>query len=53
MEEVITKSTIGTGGFFATIGLSNVNEIVSLAVGIATLGYMIVSIIKIVKGLDD
>lgn len=53
MEEVITKSFVGTGGFFATLGLSQFNEFVSLAVGLATLTYMIVSIIKIIKGFDD
>jgi len=51
MDEVIYKSFIGTGGFLATIGLAPINEVVSLMVGLATLVYMIVSIIKITKGL--
>ena len=51
MEEVITKSLVGTGGFFATLSLAPINELVSLLVGLATLVYMIVSIIKITKGL--
>ena len=53
MEDIITKSFVGTSGFFATLGLAPINEIVSLAVGLATLGYMIVSIIKITKGLNE
>jgi len=51
MEEVITKSLVGTGGFFATLGLAPISEVVSLLVGVATLVYMIVSIIKITRGL--
>lgn len=51
MEEVITKSLVGTGGFFATLSLTPISEVVSLMVGVATLIYMIVSIIKITKGL--
>ncbi len=52
MDEILTKSFVGTGGFFATLSLSKFNEIVSLAVGLATLVYMIVSIIKITKNLN-
>ena len=51
MDEVITKSLVGTGGFFATLSLAPISEVISLLVGIATLVYMIVSIIKITKGL--
>lgn len=51
MDDIITRSTIGTGGFFATLGLSNINEIVSIAVGLATFVYMVVSIIKALRKL--
>ena len=51
MDEVIVKSLVGTGGFFATLGLAPISEVVSLMVGVATLVYMVVSIIKITKGL--
>ena len=51
MDEIITKSLVGTGGFFATLSLTPISEVVSLMVGVATLIYMIVSIIKITKGL--
>jgi hypothetical protein len=51
MEEVIMKSLVGTGGFFATLSLAPISEVVSLMVGVATLVYMVVSIIKITKGL--
>ena len=46
MEEVIMKSLVGTGGFFATLSLAPISEVVSLLVGVATLVYMIVSISK-------
>lgn len=49
MEDIITRSSIGTGGFLATLGLSSINEIVSIAVGLATFCYMVVSIIKSLK----
>jgi hypothetical protein len=60
MEEVITKSLVGTGGFFATLSLAPISEVVSLMVGgyvnlisrithLATLVYMVVSIIKITR----
>jgi hypothetical protein len=51
MDEIFTKSFVGTSGFFATLGLAKFSEFVSLAVGLATLVYMILSIIKITKGL--
>jgi uncharacterized membrane-anchored protein len=50
MQDIIYKSTIGTGGFIATLGLQEINAVVSLLVGLATLGYMVSSIIKIWKG---
>jgi hypothetical protein len=53
MEEIFTKSLIGTGGFLATLGLQEINSFVSLLVGLATLVYMVSSIIKIWKGLSD
>lgn len=49
IEDITTKSAIGMGGTLATIGLESVNELVSLAVGLATFVYMICSIIKLVK----
>jgi len=49
--DAIYKSTIGTGGFIATIELSNINEILGLVVGIATLVYMTASATKIIKEL--
>ena len=51
MNEVITKSLVGTGGSFATFSLTPISEVVSLLVGVDTLVYMVVSIIKIMKGL--
>jgi hypothetical protein len=52
MDEFIAKSLVGIGGFFATLGLTPISEVVSLMVGLATLVYMVVSIIKITKGLN-
>jgi len=51
MEDMIYKSTIGTGGFIATIELGQVNEILGLVVGLATLVYMTASAVKVIKEL--
>jgi hypothetical protein len=48
-EEIIYKSTLGTGGFLATIGLTPVNEILGFIVGIATLVYMTASAVKVIQ----
>jgi len=51
MNDIIYKSTIGTGGFIATIELATVNEILVFCVGISTFLYMTVSAIKVIKEL--
>ena len=51
MQDVISRTTLGTGGFLATVGLQQINAVISLFVGIATLTYMVLSIYKIVKKL--
>lgn len=51
MYEAIYRSTIGTGGFIATIELGQVNDLLGIAVGLATLAYMTVSAIKIIREL--
>lgn len=51
IEDFITRTTFGASGLFATIGLAQVNLVVSILVGLATLTFMIVSIIKILKEL--
>ena len=51
MNDVIYKSTVGTGGFIATIELSNINEILGLVVGLATLVYMTASAFKVIREL--
>jgi hypothetical protein len=53
MHDIIYKSTIGTGGFIATVELSHINDILGLLVGLATLIYMTASAIKIIKGLKE
>ena len=52
MNDIIYRSTIGTGGFFATIELTPVNEFLGFAVGLATFTYMTVSAIKVIKELS-
>jgi len=47
--DIISRSTLGTGGFLATIGLQEINAVVSLFVGLATLIYMGLSIYRILK----
>ena len=51
MEDIIYKSTIGTGGFIATIELSPVNEVLGFCVGLATFLYMSASAIKVIREL--
>jgi hypothetical protein len=51
MTNTIYKSSVGTGGFIATIELSNINEILGLVVGLATLVYMTASAIKVIREL--
>ena len=53
MEDIIYKSTIGTGGFIATIELGQINELLGLVVGLATLVYMTASAVKVIKELKD
>ena len=52
MHDILYKSTIGTGGFIATIELGDVNDLLGIAVGLATLVYMTGSAIKIIKELQ-
>jgi len=49
MEDIISRLSVGTGGFLATIGLQGINSVVSLLVGVFTLIYMGLSIYKILK----
>ena len=51
MEDIIYKSTIGTGGFIATIELGQINELLGMVVGLATLVYMTASAVKVIKEL--
>jgi hypothetical protein len=52
MHDIIYKSTIGTGGFIATLELGYSNPL-GVAVGLATLIYMTASAVKIIKELID
>jgi len=49
IEDCTTRSILGISGLFATVELAQVNLVVSILVGIATLTFMVVSIIKILK----
>jgi hypothetical protein len=51
MEDIIFRSTIGTGGFIATIELTPINEVLGFCVGLATFIYMTASAIKVIKEL--
>ena len=53
MHDIIYKSTIGTGGFIATIELGNVNELSGIIAGLATFVYMIFAVIKIIRELRN
>jgi hypothetical protein len=51
MEDTIYRSLVGTGGFFATVSLTPVNEVLGFAVGVATFVYMASSAVKVIKDL--
>jgi hypothetical protein len=51
MEDIIYRSVVGVSGFFATIGLTPVNEILGFCVGVATFVYMTASAVKVIKEL--
>ena len=53
MNDMIAKTLVGSAGFVASLGLAQFSEVVSLLVGIATLVYMITSIIKTYKSFDE
>jgi len=53
MEDIIYKSTIGTGGFIATIELSHINDLLGLVVGLATLVYMTASAVKVIREIKN
>jgi len=51
MNDIVYRSTIGTGGFIATIELTPVNEVLGFCIGISTFLYMTGSAIKVIKEL--
>jgi hypothetical protein len=51
MQDIIYRSTIGTGGFIATIELASINELLGFCVGLATFIYMSASAIKVINEL--
>lgn len=53
MEEIIYRSSVGVSGFIASIWLQGIDQLISLSVGLATLTFMILSIIKIVRDLKN
>lgn len=53
MQDIVYKSTIGTGGFIATIELGQINELLGTVVGLATLVYMTASAVKVIKELKN
>ena len=51
MDDIIYRSFVGMFGFFATIELAPVNEVLGFAVGLATFVYMTSSAIKVIREL--
>lgn len=47
--EITRVTTVGLGGWLATLTLERVNLIVSLCVGVATLTYVIIKIVYVLK----
>ena len=46
MNDLIEKGCVGTVGFISSVGLANVNQILSAIVAILTIVYLAVSIIR-------
>ena len=53
MEEIIYRSSVGVSGFIASIWLQGIDQLISLSVGLATLTFMVLSIIKIIRELKN
>jgi hypothetical protein len=51
MMDTMFKGTVGSTGFFACIGLQNINATVSLVVGVMTFVFLALSIYKLYKEL--
>lgn len=51
MEDTIYRTLIGSTGTILSFSLQSIDTIASIGVAVATLCYMILSIIKIVKEL--
>ena len=51
MEDIIHRGIIGSFGTVLSFSLQSIDTVASIAVALATLCYMILSIIKIVKEL--
>jgi hypothetical protein len=51
--DTMLRGTVGSTGFFACIGLQNINGIVSLVVGIMTFVFLGLSIHKLLKELKN
>jgi len=49
MSDIIEKTSIGTLGFFSSVGIAEVNAILSALVAIMTIVYLGVSIYKKIK----
>jgi len=49
MEDIAYRSSVGVSGFFATWGLQEVHLALSIIVGLATLTFMCLSIIKVYR----
>ena len=48
-----TTPIIATGGLLATLGLSDINGIISLLVGLVTLGYIVTKWLYLVRSRRD
>ena len=53
MQDIVYKSTIGTGGFIATIELGHINELLGLVVALATLDYITSCAVKVNSTLQE
>jgi len=53
MEAMTSRVAMGSAGFFACLGLQDVNQLISMVVGCATLIFLGLSIYKLLKEFNE
>jgi len=53
MEEMTARVAMGSAGFFACLGLQEINQLISMVVGCATMVFLVLSILKLLKEFNE